>query len=441
MMPPFCKPRRNRLPWRALVWLLTALAGLAAPLAAEPISFHQAIELALRHSGTLRAAMAERVRTQQQVKIERDAYYPTVYFGSGLGYSFGQPIAIAGQAPSIFNITHSQTIFNLATQSTIKAAQSDSRAAEIDYKNQADQVILDTALLYTELDSTQRRLQAAQKQKEAAARALYIAQQRQQEGVGSAVDSQRAELDEARVELRIATLVSSADTLRARLAMAIGRPAMEMEIAPDSIPSPPAPAAEEQLSQTAVANSLSVRLADERAHAAHERAHAEHRMRYPSINLDGQYAMFAEYQNFSDYYLQFSRNNYSFGLNIRIPLFNLAQNAAAAAADAVALKADAEAQTARDEVAAEVVRTQHSLRKLEAAERVARLEMSVAQANIDAVQLEIEKGVATPRDAEMARADVANRQVDLLESQFNYLQSQLQLLRQTGELRDWALGK
>jgi len=164
-------------------------------------------------------------------------------------------------------------------------------------------------------------------------------------------------------------------------------------------------------------------------------------MRYPSINLDGQYALFSEFNNYSQYYQRFSRNNYSFGVNIRIPLFNMEHNPAAAAAYAVAMKADAEAQTAREEAAAEMVRTQHSLLRLEAAARVARLEIDVAQANIDAVQLEIEQGVATPRDEEMARAAVASRQVQLLESQFDYLSAQVQLLRQTGELRNWALGR
>jgi len=432
---------RGSLRLVALAFLLAASLGLASPLAAQPITFRQAIEMALEHSGTLRAASAERMRTQKQYKVEHYAYYPKVYFGTGLGYSFGQPISVAGQAPSIFNVSHTQTIFNLATKSVIKAAQIDTRAAEIDYKNQADQVMLDTALIYLELDSTQRRLAAAHEEKEAASRALFIAQQRQLEGVGSAVESTRAELDEARVELRIATLVSNLETLRARLGTAIGQPATQVEIAADSIPAPPQAANQDDLTQQALANSLSVRLADERARAAHERARAEHRMRYPSINLDGQYALFSEFNNYSQYYQKFSRNNYSFGLNIRIPLFNMEQNSAAAAAYAVAMKADAEAQTAREEAAAEVVRTQHSLLRLEAAARVARLEIDVAQANIDAVQLEIEQGVATPRDEEMARAAVASRQVQLLESQFDYVSAQVQLLRQTGELRSWALGQ
>ena len=56
-------------------------------------------------------------------------------------------------------------------------------------------------------------------------------------------------------------------------------------------------------------------------------------------------------------------------------------------------------------------------------------------------RLQVQNGHANARDQEMARADIANRQVVLLQSQFEYLRAQLQLLRQTGELHGWALGK
>jgi len=40
----------------------------------------------------------------------------------------------------------------------------------------------------------------------------------------------------------------------------------------------------------------------------------------------------------------------------------------------------------------------------------------------------------------MARADIAARQLLLLESQFDFLRAQLQLLRQLGGLHQWAMG-
>ncbi len=142
-----------------------------------------------------------------------------------------------------------------------------------------------------------------------------------------------------------------------------------------------------------------------------DRARAEHHKKYPSIDFAGQYAQYASFNNYSTYYLHFPSHSYSFGINFRVPIFNLAQNALAAAADAEALQAEADAQTARDKVAADAVRAQHTIRQLQAQALVSRLEFEVAQANIDAVKLHIEQGHANARDEELARADVANRQV------------------------------
>ncbi len=422
--------------------LRIALMMLAAalPLCAQSIEFRPALELALQHSGVMVAATADRARAAARYRAERYAYIPTVTFGSGLGYSFGQPIAVGGQFPTLFNVTHDQTVLNFATRATIKAAHSDSIAANIDYLDRAEQVILDTSLLYIELDNSQQQLTAAQQQKQAVEHALYIAQQRQQEGVGSVLDSKRAELDTARVELRIAELETNIDVLRERLGRLIGLSPATLATVSDSIPATPAARADDDLASVALANSASVRVADERLRGAQARARAEHKMNYPSINFGGQFAQYASFQNYAQYYKSFSLEAYSFGISLRIPILNLAQNARAAAADADALHAEADAQIARDKVAADAVKAQHTIRQLEASSKVARLEYEVAQANIDAVQLQVQNGHASAREQEMARADVANRQVALLQSQFEYIRAQLQLLRQTGELHAWALG-
>jgi outer membrane protein TolC len=410
------------------------------PLCAESISYRQAIELALKHSGTMVAASADRARAADRYHAERDAYIPTVIFGSGLGYSIGQPIAIAGEAPSLYNLTHNQTLLNFAARESMRAAHSDSLAANIDYVDRSEQVILDTSLLYIELDNTVQRLAVAQGQKSAIAHAFYIAQQRQQEGVSSVLDTKRAELDVARVDLRIAELETSVDVLRERLGRTIGRSPATLETVSASIPTAPPLSQEEDVSAVALANSASVRIADEHVRAAKARARAEHKLNYPSIDFAGQYAEFAKFNNYAQYYKEFSPHNYSFGINLRVPILNFSQNARAAAADAEALHSEADAQTVRDQVATDAVRAQHAIRQLEAFNKVSRLEYEVAQANIDAVQLQVQNGKANAQDQELARADVANRQVALLESQFEYLRAQLQLLRQVGELRDWALG-
>jgi len=430
---------KSRTPLIAL--LLFAFLQLAElPLRAEPIEFHQAIELALKRSGVMLAASADRARAAQRYRAERYAYIPTVVFGSGLGYSFGQPVAIAGQAPSLFNVTHTQTLLNFAVHDTIRAAHSDSIAADMSYADQTGQVILDTSLLYIELDNSEQRLAVARQQKQTVDRALYIAQQRQQEGIASLLDSKRAELDAARVDLGILELETSVDVLRERLGRAIGRSPSDLATVSASIPSAPPLPAEDDLASTALANSASVRIADEHVRAAKLRSRAEHRVNYPSVDFAGQFAELSTFNNYQQYYKSFSRHNYSFGLNVRIPIMNFSQNARAAAADADAMHAEADAQIARDKVAADAVRAQHTIQQLQASIKVARLEYEVAQANIDAVQLQIQTGKANAHDQELARADITSKQAALLKSQFEYLRAQIQLLRQTGELNHWALG-
>jgi outer membrane protein TolC len=410
----------------------------AAPLSAEPIDFRRALELALKHSGAIMSATADRARAAERYRAERYSYVPTIIFGSSAGYSVGNPVAIAGQAPSIYNVTHNQSVFNLALQQQLKALHSDSVAADIEYVDSTEQVILDTALLYIELDSAQQRLELARSQKQSVDHALFIAQQRLQEGVSELIDTKRAELDSARVDLRIADLESSVDVLRERLARSIGVPPSSLEILSGSIPAAPSIRDEDDLASAALSNSASVRVADEHLRAAKARARAEHRVNYPSFDFTGQYAEFAPYLNYGT--TNHTNHNYSFGINLKIPILNLAQNARAAAADAEALHAEGEAQKVRDQVADDAVRAQHQVRQLQAQLKVSRLEYEVAQANIDAVKVQIQNGHATARDQEMANADVAGRQLLLLQSQFDFLRAQLQLLRQTGELRSWALG-
>jgi outer membrane protein TolC len=410
------------------------------PLRAQSIEFRPALELALKHSGVMVAATADRARAAARYRAERYAYIPNVTFGSGLGYSFGAPVAVGGQFPTLFNVTHDQTILNFATREAIKAAHSDSIAANLEYIDHTEQVILDTSLLYIELDNSRQRLTAAQQQKEAVDHALYIAQQRQQEGVGSVLDSKRAELDSARVDLRIAELETNIDVLRERLGRLIGRSPATLATVSSSIPSTPGLRPDDDLASVALANSTSVRVADEHVRGARDRARLEHKMNLPSISFGGQFNQYASFQNYGQYYKNFTPEAYSFGISLRVPVLNLAQNARAAAADAEALHAESDAQNARDQVAADAVKAQHTIRQLEASSKVTRLEYEVAQANIDAVQLQVEQGHANARDEELARADVANRQVALLQSQFEYIRAQLQLLRQIGELHAWALG-
>src|SRR4051812_42127520 len=88
---------------RRIIFILTALSSL--PTLAEQIPFQQAIESALKRSGTMAIAEIDRAKARHSYLAARAGFIPALTVGSGLGYSRGVPPTIEGSAPSLFNVT------------------------------------------------------------------------------------------------------------------------------------------------------------------------------------------------------------------------------------------------------------------------------------------------------------------------------------------------
>jgi len=417
--------------------LLIALTPLAT--FAQQITFRKALEIALKRSGTLVAATVERDKASAAYKELRSTYLPNAVFGSGLGYTFGVPLTLGGSAPALFNVNTQQYLLNFAQRNYIRAAHMDLNAAQIDYADKANQVLLDTALIYIELDSLNERLRALNDEKQLAERASYITSQRSDIGLDSALENKRAQLMAARVAARIAEAESSAELLRDRLGRLVGVPPEGLQTDHASVPPTPEISQDRDAAAAAVEISSAVKIADERVKAAAFRARAEHDQLLPSVDLASQYQLLSTYNNYEQYYKTFTRNNYSVGGVLRFPLFNFAQRAHARAADIEVSRARNEAGTVRAQVSDDTLRIQRSLRQLSALLQVAKLEYEVAQANIDAIRSRLTTGQANSRDLENARIDAADKYVNYLQAQFDLQKATIQLLRQTGEIQSWAL--
>ena len=303
------------------------LCALGAPLLiatksfAEPVPFKRAIELAIRNSTAMSSASADVSRLQSLYQESRDAYIPQVYFGSGLAYSFGFPLG----EPSIFKVSSTSLLLNYAQREFIKAARSDMRAATASKEDKKNQVILETALSYSELDKNQASINILRQQEDAAHKFETIEQQRIQAGVDPAIELTRAKLNTARIRLKIAELLAAADTLRLRLSQLTGLPAKDFETIGESIPRLPEVSQEEDLPARALAFSPVLKSAQELAAAKLFQARGEHKQLYPAVDLVGQYARFSKYNNYDQYYKTFKRNNGAIGVEIRVPFLNKGQ--------------------------------------------------------------------------------------------------------------------
>ncbi len=406
---------------------------------AEPLPFRRAIELALQHSGVTAIAAAEQLRAQQSYLELRNLYLPQVVLGSGLGYTYGFPVSLEGAAPSVFNVNTQQYVLNLPNQQFMHAARTEWDASKIRERNGRDQVVLETALTYIQLDQLASEISVLRQQQQASAKAEDITRQRIQEGVDSQVELTRAQLASARVRMRLAETQGSADVLRLRLAQLTGLPVDSIETMPESIPELPAPPQDTDALAKSAVNSPAVQLADAEARAKDFRARAEHKQLLPMIDFAAQYAVLARFNNYDQYFLRFQRNNLTVGAEIRFPIFNFSQRAHAEAADAEAIKARRQADGVREQVATETLKLQRLVGQLMVARDIAKLEHQLAMADVDAVQARIESGAATLRDQESARAAEHDKYAAYLSSSVDLQKAQLQLLRATGGLESWAL--
>jgi len=422
--------------------LLSFSVTLGAQDTGRPLPFRTAIELALRNSVAGSAARADVERAQATVRQARDVYWPQMTAGSALGYSNGFPLSLEGLAPSLFNVTIQGFVFNLAQRQYIHAAQSDAATAAAQSADRRNDIIMETALDYIQLDLLDSSLSVQKEQQEAVAKLEDIVNQRVQAGVDSQTELTRAKLAVARTRLDIARAQTAADQLRLRLSQLTGLPANAIHTATETIPQLPTFSQTDDLAGEAAEKNTSVKIAEGIATTKELRARGDHKTLYPTLDLAGQYAVLSRFNNYDKFFQpgSFQRNNLSIGVIIRFPILNPPLRAAAAVSRFDAVKAREEARNVKQQVSAETLRQQRSVQQFEAARDVAHLEHELALADIESARAKSESGAASVKEEQNARVAEHERYTAYLSSSFDLDKAQVQLLRQIGELEPWALG-
>jgi len=419
---------------------LTLLAQETSSGKDKPLAFRTAIELALKNSASTGLQQADLQRSRSVVRQTKDVFLPQMVLGSGLGASYGFPLSLEGAAPSIFNVNFQGALFNMAQRNYLKAAKSDVQVTAAQNADRRNDVIMETALDYVQLDLLDSSLTIQKEQQQAAQKFQDIVSQRIEAGLDSQVENTRAKLAGARTRLDIAQTQAAADQLRLRLSQLTGLPVSAIQTSTETIPEMPPVAQDQDLPSEAVKNNPLVKVADAAAHAKAFRAEGERKQLYPSVDYVGQYAVLARFNNYDEFFQKFQRHNVTAGVAIRFPFFNPVQRAAADAAKADAAKSRKEAQSVKEQVSTETLKLQRSVEQLAAAREVSQLEHQLAQSDIEATHAKIESGAASLKDEQNARVAEHERYTAYLNSSFELDRAQIQLMRQIGQLETWALG-
>jgi outer membrane protein TolC len=437
-------------------WVL-ALVLIPASVVAEPIPLKRVVELTLTHATGIAISGADEQRAADSYRELKDSYIPQLSITSGIGYSYGYPLSLAGSAPSLFNVNAQSPVWDASLREFIKASKAESAVASFKDKDQRNQIIQDAVESYAELAKWEQRLTELQQTQSDAARTEAAVEERAKQGVDTQMDEERARLATLRVHLRLTEAQGSADVLREHLSKLTGLPASDIQTEPDSVPDFPAPP-QETTSFSALDSNPTVQAAVEHAHAQYLRAKGEHRALLPSFDFAAQYALLSTFNNFQSYYIPskpclvggvnvlcvtntFHQNNETIGVAIRFPFFNVGQRARAQAADADAVVAKKQAEATRNQVSEETLRYQRTVTQMKAARDVAQVEYDISEKTVTAVQTRMDAGTANLHDLEDARSQMSERFIALQDVSLDLARAELGLLRSTGELEKWALGK
>jgi len=422
-----------RANWRYIsgAILFSVLVGTAhAQAPPEKLSLKRAVELAVQNSTELKLALARLVVSQREAGLNRSEFLPNLYTGSGAAYTNGFPLG----APTVFNLSYVQRIFNPPLRGQYRAAEERAKVQQLEAERTRDAVILRAACAYLELAKVRHSLTLLRKERESGRKIVEITRERAREGFELALDVTRAELTAARIEQRILQLEGREDVLENDLRRLTGAPSgrrVEVE-AEDLPPYPEQPAGE--LVSLAVANSLELKQAEHERRARQHVLKGERGGYLPTLDVVGQYGIFTKFNNYDQFYSRFERHNVTLGIRAQIPIFASRTNSAVSLARSELAAAELELREKRGTVESEVQRQARRSRELDAAREVARLELKLAQENVRILQAQFDEGRASLRDLEKARLEENDRWRAFLDADFERQQARLELLRSTGQL-------
>jgi outer membrane protein TolC len=417
----------------------SAFASVGAPAYAQ-ISFSAAVGLALKSNPKVLTAQADVDKALAALQQLRDAYIPNISGGSGVGPpSYGYPL---GQ-PSIFNITSQSLVFSYSQRDYLRAAQASLDATRLNLKDIREGVAEDTAVTYLALDRDIQRQAALQEQQGFSDRLVSIVQERLDAGQDTPIDLTTCRLTAAQIRLARLRAEDEIAADQAHLARLIGLPAKGIGTTTRSVPAFPATSSD--LTDTTPLTSPAVESAYAVARSKRETAFGEARYLWrPQIYFQGQYSRFAKYTNIQDYYLRFQQNNAAVGVQITVPLYDVAHRAKEREAAADAAHAQHEADSIRDQFFDSRIRARHTAAELSARAEIATLDQRLAQQQLEVMLVQLKAGSGnlsgpqmTPKDEQTARITEREKFVALLNANFEAQQAAISLLRATGELEAW----
>jgi outer membrane protein TolC len=404
--------------------------------ALSPLRFtlKQAVATSLQKSREISLARLQYETTRQESGVTRAQFLPNLYTGSGVAYTSGFPLLAGGGAPALFNLTYNQELFNLPARGDVRAAEQKAEQQRLTIDAVRDGVIQRTVSAYLELAKVRRQLELLHSERESAQKILDYTRQRMQAGYELPIEVTRAQLTAAQVEQRTAQLEDQEETAADQLRLLLGlEPDQAIEVTAENIP----PAADQTISNLvaeALRDNPEVKAAESERVASEERLRGQRGGYWPTIGVIGQYNLLAKFNNYDQFFNKFQRNNFIVGIDVKIPIFASHTGASIAFAQANLTASQMLVENKRAQISLDVRHQARQAREMDMNREVARLQLELAQQNLQVLQSQFQQGRASIRDLEAGQLDENEKWLAFLDAEYAHQQSELGLLRTTGQL-------
>jgi outer membrane protein TolC len=421
------------------ITLATLLLSAPALFAQEPdatavLTLKRAVALAIQHSRDIALARVQYSIAQSEAGVNRADFRPNLYTGSGAAYTSGFPAAPGGQGPSIFNLSYTQALYDPLLRGQVKAAEDRAEFQKLELDRTRDAVMVRAASVYLELAKVRHSLELLRSERESQQRIVDLVRERLASGLELPMEVTRGELTLARIEQHVIQLEGSDQALTAQLrdmtGYAEGQP---LEVQPaESMIIPEQSAAE--LSDLALRNSPLIKEAEDERSARQHILKGTRQSYFPSVSIIGEYEVLTKFNNYSEFYNHFQRNNVTVGLSINLPLFSAKTAANVTLARNQLAASELTVSNARQRVRVDVQQQIQAVRELDAAREVARLDMQLSRESLDAIQERYQQGHATLKDLEEGRLEENDKWIAFLDAEFARQKEELTLMQASGQL-------
>jgi outer membrane protein len=417
--------------------VLLALA-LAPFLRAEThsLTLRQAVELALKQNPDIALARLDEEKMRQGVRLAHGPFTPRVTAGSGLAYSDGMPVSIAGSAPSVAQAVTTLDIFNRQQSLLVAQAKEDARGSAFASANKRDEAAYRVAALFLDAERAARLRELAGKDIENRQRVLAAIQAQVQEGRALPLAQKQAELAIALSRQATLNFEDQRDAAETSLAVALGFPAEDrVHPAQEERAAPMLPASMEEAIETALESNKELRQLQSQSASKQLEIRSDKAARWPRVDLLAQYTMLAKFNNYAEFFNKFQRNNGQVGMSFQVPIFagsGIGAEVAQAEIDVNHIKL--EMANARNRITADLQQSFRDVTRSQSAAEVARLDLDVAREQVSVDLAQMQEGRLPMREMEEARVAENSKWIALYDAQYALEKARWNVLRLTGQL-------